>query len=471
MYPQSPPHPSPQPQPQPQQWSFGNQSLHAPIPHDSTPLTLDKSNVLLLGPTGTGKTLLAKTLARVLDVPFSMSDCTPLTQAGYIGEDAEVCIQRLLTAANYDVTAAEKGIVVLDEIDKIASAKVHTGKDVGGEGVQQALLKIIEGTTVQVTARNERGATGGNMPRGPPNISGTSQFPSPLGGGPPPSPGKNEVYNIRTDNILFIFTGAFVGLHKLILNRISKGSIGFGAAVRSPPKTTGAGGRETMLGEEDRNLFESNLPFYDNSTLPQSSVDSGEPIERQQYNSLDLLTPADLRTYGLIPELIGRIPITCALSALSVQALMRVLTEPRNSLTKQYKHLFALSSIELVFTKGSLWAIAEQASEMGTGARGLRMVMERVLSESMFECPGSTVKHILVTEASVGTPVTNVRDEQGEAKRRKEKPIYMTRGQKNRFDALVQQHEDEWRQRSTSHDETYGTFEEYRKDISAAIGS
>ncbi|OCL07829.1 hypothetical protein AOQ84DRAFT_319333, partial [Glonium stellatum] len=260
--------------PSPQSQSQEQPLLETPQILDYTPLTIEKSNVLLLGPSGVGKTLMAKTLARVLDVPFSMSDCTPLTQAGYIGEDAEVCVQRLLAAANYDVAAAERGIICLDEIDKIATAKVAHGKDVSGEGVQQALLKIIEGTTLQIQAKQERGGPGRSPGTIPGSIGGyaSSNPLNPGGGGgggggggvgsgmnPNPPGGKGEIFNIRTDNILFIFTGAFIGLHKMILDRISKGSIGFGAPVRASNPNSGP--HDTMLKGEDA-LFKKHLPFF-----------------------------------------------------------------------------------------------------------------------------------------------------------------------------------------------------------------
>ncbi|TKA24107.1 hypothetical protein B0A50_06847 [Salinomyces thailandicus] len=368
---------------------------------DNTPLTIEKSNILLLGPSGVGKTLMAKTLARVLEVPFSMSDCTPFTQAGYIGEDAEVCVQRLLATANYDVARAERGIICLDEMDKIATAKVSHGKDVSGEGVQQALLKIIEGTTVQVQAKQERGSGGGSASAGRQQGYPTN---SPLSGGSmsggsqsSAAPGKGDVYNVKTDNILFICAGAFNGLHKLILDRISKGSIGFGATVRARPGTANpsdpsSSPHETILEGED-DLFRSHLPFHTNSDTPTN------PTQPRRLNTLDLVEPQDLQTYGLIPELIGRIPLHTALSALPPHLLVQVLTEPRNSLLAQYQHLFALSSLELLITTPALYSIARAASKMGTGARGLRTVMERVLADVMFEAPGSGVKYVLVTRA------------------------------------------------------------------------
>ncbi|OCK79590.1 P-loop containing nucleoside triphosphate hydrolase protein [Lepidopterella palustris CBS 459.81] len=432
---------------------------------DYTPLTIEKSNVLLLGPSGVGKTLMAKTLARVLDVPFSMSDCTPFTQAGYIGEDAEVCVQRLLASANYDVTAAERGIICLDEIDKIATAKVAHGKDVSGEGVQQALLKIIEGTTLQIQSKQDRGGSG----RSPSSVPGSGVgFPSssPLnsggggggggGGGMNPNPpgGKGEVFNVRTDNILFIFTGAFIGLHKMILDRISKGSIGFGAPVRASNPNSGP--HDTMLKGEDA-LFKKHLPFF----IPDTpAVDTqAQPSSQTQmnlYNTLDLVEPADLQKYGMIPELVGRIPISCALSALDEEALVRVLTEPRNSLLCQYEQLFQLSGVELRFTSGALREVAKGASRMGTGARGLRTVLERLLGESMFEIPGSPIKYILITQLVAQL---------------KQPPIYLTRGQQHKFHALIAAEEEAWEAQKENEENPHvqaHSFEEYRIKSQAA---
>ena len=435
---------------------------------DASPLTLEKANVLLLGPSGVGKTLMAKTLARVLAVPFSMSDCTPFTQAGYIGEDAEVCVQRLLAAANYDVAAAERGIICLDELDKISTARVSHGKDVGGEGVQQALLKIIEGTTLQIQAKQEKSA----RPPGPPN----SNYPtnSPLSGGMmggPSStssgsgntssgPSKAETYNVRTDNILFIFAGAFTGLHKMVMNRIAKGSIGFGSPIRSSSSSSSlaSGGRDSVIsvktGSEESKLFEKHLPFF----APQSP----DQPALTEYNPLDLVEPTDLQTYGLIPELVGRIPVSAALSALDEDALVRVLTEPRNSMIKQYEQLFQLSGIELRFTRGALREVAKSALGMGTGARGLRTVCERLLTETMFEAPGSSIKYVLMTEAVA---------------QRKSAPIYLARGQQHRFEQIIAAEEEEWdaktdrdkkRDDGATADGGTGSFEEYREKSKAA---
>ncbi len=421
--------------------------MNSPPLLDTTPLTIEKSNIMLLGPSGVGKTLMAKTLARVLSVPFSMSDCTPFTQAGYIGEDAEVCVHRLLAAANYDVAQAEHGIICLDEIDKIATAKVSHGKDVSGEGVQQALLKIIEGTTIQIQAKPER-----NAPRAG-GQSGTYPTHNPLGGSAYTSsssssstqPSKGEVYNVRTDNILFIFSGAFIGLQKVVMDRLSKGSIGFGAPVRSSSSlfyNTSSSSKSSsnepipiLPGSEEEALYKKHLPFF-TPTPPQESSLSSDPTfstpEPTYFNPLDLLTPTDLQTYGLIPELIGRIPTTAALSPLTHALLLRILTEPRSSLTAQYTTLFSLSSIELRFTTPALHIIASNALTMGTGARALRTEMEAILGDAMFEAPGSSVKYVLVTEAVA---------------KREEGAVYFGRGQGGRFHALIAQEEGDWEEK------------------------
>ncbi|KAF2168024.1 hypothetical protein M409DRAFT_21470 [Zasmidium cellare ATCC 36951] len=436
--------------------------------HDPSPLTIEKSNVLLLGPSGVGKTLMARTLARVLEVPFSMSDCTPFTQAGYIGEDAEVCVQRLLAAANYDVTRAERGIICLDEIDKIATAKVSHGKDVSGEGVQQALLKIIEGTTLQIQAKQERGSGAGTDR----NRGQNAGYPtnSPLSGGNmgQPSSGaqKGEVYNVKTDNILFICAGAFNGLHKMILDRISKGSIGFGATVRAAPGSDSSGQQHETILEGEDDLFEKHLPYY---APPSPTPDPSRPPPKRMYNTLDLVEPQDLQKYGLIPELVGRIPLSCALSSLDIDALVKVLTEPRNSLLKQYQQLFSLSSIDLRFTTPALHAIARTASKMGTGARGLRTVMERLLADAMYETPGSGIKYVLISE---------------DVASRKAGAVYFPRGQQSRFHGMIAAEEEAWeeRKRAENPDESEfeararnnsqggaaKTFEEYREKATAA---
>ena len=422
----------------------------------STP-QLEKSNILLLGPSGVGKTLMAKTLARVLSVPFSISDCTPFTQAGYIGEDAETCVHRLLAAANYDVEQAERGIIVLDEVDKIAAAKVSHGKDVGGEGVQQALLKIIEGTTVQVQAKPEKNPRSMSPPNSYPSNSPLGNIPFQPHNNNPSN--KGEVYNVRTDNILFIFSGAFVGLHKLVMDRISRGSMGFGQPVRShdgsgPSDPSTEEPRPILPGSEEESLYKKHLPFF-------TSASSTEPT---YFNALDLLTPTDLQTYGFIPELIGRIPVNAALSALTQPLLMRILTEPRNSLLAQYTALFALSGIELRFTTPALHTIAANAFKMGTGARALRTEMETILSDAMFESPGSSVKFVLITETVA---------------KREDEPVYFSRGQGGKFHAMISAEESQWevkvkvekkdKDKKTGRDGSAealhhaSSFEEYRK--------
>ncbi|KAI9747448.1 MAG: hypothetical protein M1835_002106 [Candelina submexicana] len=376
-----------------------------------------------------------------------MSDCTPFTQAGYIGEDADVCVQRLLAASNFDVARAESGIICLDEVDKIATAKVSHGKDVSGEGVQQALLKIIEGTTLQIQAKQERG--GGA--RGPGSSSGGgSPTNSPLGGGgvgtgsvgggvgSSGAAGK-DFYNVRTDNILFIFTGAFIGLQKIIMDRVSRGSIGFGQPVRA----SNAPNQTSLKGEDE--LFKKFLPFF-------TSNDGTE----QDHNPLDLVEPGDLQKYGLIPELVGRIPVSTALSALDEEALVRVLMEPRNSLMRQYEQLFLLSGVELRFTSGALREVAKAALGMGTGARGLRTVMERLLGDAMFEAPGSSVKYILVTEIVA---------------QKKQAPIYLARGQQHKFHAMLATEEEEWERRTqnvSEGPEEVQSFEQYREKAKAS---
>lgn len=406
-----------------------------------------------------------------------MSDCTPFTQAGYIGEDAEVCIQRLLAAANYDIKAAERGIICLDELDKLARREVGggMGRDVGGEGVQQALLKIVEGTTVSVQAKAERGS-------GPPHTGRGAQQSYPPPGGNPISGGggggqqnsssqgmqKGETFNVKTDNILFVCAGAFNGLHKMVLDRISKGSIGFGATVRAAPGASSSSDsslHETILEGEDE-LFEKHLPYYQPPPPPTHSPTK----PKRQLNTLDLVTPSDLQKYGLIPELVGRLPVSCALSSLSIDALVKVLTEPRNSLLKQYEQLFQLSQIELRFTSPALRVMAETAAGMGTGARALRTVMERLLSDAMFETPGSGTRYILVTE---------------DVARLKAAPVYLRRGEQSRFHHLIAEEEEAWEERRRREDggaeselerrarvNSEGgaarTFEEYREKVAGA---
>lgn len=440
--------------------------IQAPLV-DNTPLDLEKSNILLLGPSGVGKTLMAKSLARVLSVPFSISDCTPFTQAGYIGEDADVCVHRLLAAADYDVERAERGIICLDEIDKIAAAPRTHGKDVSGEGVQQALLKIIEGTTVQISPKTERGAPKG---AGQPNAYPTN---SPLGSstGQSAPPTKGEVYNVRTDNILFICSGAFTGLQKVVMDRISKGSIGFGQTVRSSSfwgsfSSTGVGsgfsgpsGPTTVEpGSEEEALYIKHVRFFAPSAPTDPSESSGDPLI---FNPLDLITPTDLQTFGFIPELVGRIPTTAALSPLTHNLLLRILTEPRNSLLNQYRLQFQLSGTELQFTTPALHVVASKALTMNTGARALRTEMDNILGDAMYDTPGTNIKHVLVTEKVA----------KGE-----EPAAYFIRGQQRDFHSMIADEEGLWEDRKTAERNkkspaANSSFEEWRGKAIAAGAS
>ncbi|RSL44725.1 hypothetical protein CEP53_011094 [Fusarium sp. AF-6] len=376
---------------------------------------IDKSNLLLIGPTGVGKTYILETLSKKINVPFSICDCNSFTQAGYIGQDVETCIERLLIEANHDIKATEHGIVVLDEFDKIARRETTTGRDVGGEGVQQALLKLVEGTKVTINVKDNRSS------RSTPPITTNYNSSGPSSSTPQAAPpgGKVDQYTIDTTNILFVFCGAFVGLDKAVLRRVARPSMGFGGELR---------GRSTMSGSKQV------LPAETYTHLPHHN-----PQSASTFTPLDLTTPADLQSFGFIPELIGRLHNICALSPLSKDDLFRILTEPKNSLVAQYTALFETYPSRLFFTEKALYAIAERAAASETGARGLKMEMERVLAEPMFDAP---MPYVLITEASVkGT----------------EKPAYW--GKDGRFEVDRKMEEEELNPKTQPSD----TFERYRE--------
>ncbi|KAI1495848.1 ATP-dependent Clp protease [Biscogniauxia marginata] len=374
-----------------QAWQRVEQDVDFYIPEDpnrTPPVKIDKSNLLLIGPTGVGKTYILETLSKRINVPFTICDCNSFTQAGYIGQDVETCIERLLIESNYDITATEHGIVVLDEFDKIAKRETMNGRDVGGEGVQQALLKLVEGTKVTINVKDNRSSTSSRS-ASPITTNYTGSGSSSSSSGPqtaPPPSGKVDQYTIDTKNILFVMCGAFVGLDKVILNRVSKPTMGFGSELRS---------RSTSTDKPD-------LPPELFAHLPHRPVDAGTTTSTKAldapFTALDLTTPADLQSFGFIPELIGRVHNIVALSPLSRSDLLRILTEPRNSLVAQYTALFETYPSTLRFTRRSLRAIAERAEASRTGARALKMEMERVLAEAMFDAP---TPYVLVTEKAV----------------------------------------------------------------------
>ncbi|KAL6309524.1 P-loop containing nucleoside triphosphate hydrolase protein [Sparassis latifolia] len=325
----------------------------------------EKSNVLVIGPTGSGKTLLAKTLARVLDVPFSVSDATSFTQVRYVGDDVDMCVQRLLQDAHWDPYRASTGIIYIDEIDKIARKSGSGGldgtRDVGGEGVQQALLRMMEGTVVNIQAKGSHATA---PPIGGEGRSRAGQRNLNVSGREPDS------FAIDTSNVLFILSGAFVGLESIIKRRVVKGSIGFTA----------------NLSPETEEMSDKSMPFF-------------TPNKRASSTVLDHVEPVDLVQYGFIPEFISRMPSLTTLSPLTIEDLRRILTEVRGSLISQYTALFGYSGVEIRFTSLALDEICRKALERGGGARGLRSIMEALLLEPMYEAPGSNIRHVLITGA------------------------------------------------------------------------
>jgi len=316
---------------------------------DKYDVKLDKSNILMLGPTGSGKTLLASTIAKCLDVPFAICDCTTLTQAGYVGEDVESVIGKLLQDANYNVDKCQQGIIFLDEVDKIGSVPgVHQLRDVGGEGVQQGLLKILEGTIVNVPEKNSRKM-------------------------------RSDSIQVDTSNILFVASGAFNGLDKIVGRRKKEKYLGFGAPTNEVPNRR----RATQMEQNDQ------------------TADNGEAMNTENKERDQLLQDCearDLIEFGMIPEFIGRLPVIVSFESLTEEMLVKILCEPRNALLPQYKTLMAMDDVNLEFTDGALRVIARKALERKTGARGLRSTMEKILLDAMFECPESDIIAVRVDE-------------------------------------------------------------------------
>nr|XP_027225801.1 ATP-dependent Clp protease ATP-binding subunit clpX-like, mitochondrial [Penaeus vannamei] len=327
-------------------------SLHGSDILDATThmLRLEKSNILLLGPTGSGKTLLAQTIAQCLDVPFAICDCTTLTQAGYVGEDIESVIAKLLQDANYNVEKAQTGIVFLDEVDKIGAVPgIHQLRDVGGEGVQQGMLKMLEGTIVNVPERNS------------------------------PRKLRGETVQVDTTNILFVASGAFNGLDRVVSRRNNEKYLGFGIGGQS------VGRRAASQAD----------------VAHQTASTDAEEDNQEKDALLSKVEARDLIEFGMIPEFVGRFPVIVPFHSLTAAMLVRILTEPKNALVPQFQMLFGMDKVELAFTPDAMEAIAHMAMERKTGARGLRSIMENLLLDAMFEIPGSDIVSVHVTGDSV----------------------------------------------------------------------
>jgi len=326
--------------------AHGSDILEATSHH----LKLEKSNIMMFGSTGSGKTLLAQTIAKCLDVPFAICDCTTLTMAGYVGEDIESVVGKLLQDANFDVNRAQTGIIFLDEVDKIGAVPgIHQLRDVGGEGVQQGMLKMVEGTTVNVPEKNAARKT------------------------------RGETVQVDTTNILFVCSGAFNGLDKIVSRRKNEKYLGFGTS------TSGNEGRRAaaQAGQQE------------------GSMTSEEEDQREKDSYLSNVEAQDLIEFGMIPEFVGRFPALVPFHSLTEEMLVRILTEPKNALVPQYQMLFGMDKVELKFTKEALLEISKMAISKKTGARGLRAIMEKLLLDVMFEIPGSNVESVEVTKEAV----------------------------------------------------------------------